>query len=146
MGFKSECFGRGLVAKVVRQVFRAIRELQVTGTVGVPAGISAVAMTVTVDQTENPRVGGGYVTVFPCGTVPNTSNLNFTGGQNTGTLSSLRCQRPARCVSTCTAPPTSSSTSPVTSRREPKALLDAGALGPVAVASPRRGWFGLLIG
>jgi len=61
----------------------AIRELQVTGTAGIPAGISAVAMTVTVDQTENPRLGGGYVTVFPCGTQPNTSNLNFTGGQNT---------------------------------------------------------------
>ena len=56
------------------------KELQITGTAGIPAGISAVAMNVTAVDTEASEVGG-YVTVYPCGTRPNTSNINFIGGQ-----------------------------------------------------------------
>lgn len=56
------------------------KELQITGTAGIPAGISAVAMNVTAVDTEASDVGG-YVTVYPCGTRPNTSNINFIGGQ-----------------------------------------------------------------
>jgi hypothetical protein len=56
--------------------------LKVTGQGGVPvSGVGAVALNVTVTQTEDPTVGGGYVTVFPCGTRPDASNLNFVGGQ-----------------------------------------------------------------
>ena len=56
--------------------------LKVTGQGGVPAsGVGAVALNVTVTQTENPTVGGGFVTVYPCGTRPDASNLNFTTGQ-----------------------------------------------------------------
>ena len=44
-------------------------------------GIGAVALNVTVTDTENPTIGGGYVTVYPCGTRPDASNLNFTTGQ-----------------------------------------------------------------
>jgi hypothetical protein len=56
--------------------------LQVTGQGGVPAsGVGAVALNVTVTLTEDPTIGGGYVTVFPCGTRPDASNLNFVGGQ-----------------------------------------------------------------
>ncbi|MEV7584490.1 hypothetical protein [Streptomyces erythrochromogenes] len=52
--------------------------VQVTGTRGVPAGARAVALNVTV---TNPR-GAGHLTVFPSGqSAPNTSNVNFTGGQ-----------------------------------------------------------------
>ena len=43
-----------------------------------PAAIDAVALNVTVVDGENPMIGGGYVTVYPCGTRPQASNLNFT--------------------------------------------------------------------
>ena len=56
--------------------------LQVSGQGGVPSsGVAAVALNVTVTQTEDPTIGGGYVTVYPCGTRPDASNLNFVGGQ-----------------------------------------------------------------
>ncbi|MFJ3975834.1 PKD domain-containing protein [Streptomyces sp. NPDC090021] len=52
--------------------------VQITGTRGVPAGAKAVALNVTV---TNPRAAG-HLTVFPSGqATPNTSNLNFSGGQ-----------------------------------------------------------------
>ena len=54
--------------------------LQVTGLADVPAGVSAVAMNVTAVDTESGDTGG-YVTVYPCGTRPNTSNINFISGQ-----------------------------------------------------------------
>ena len=56
--------------------------LQVTGQGGVPAsGVGAVALNVTVTETEDPTIGGGYVTVYPCGARPDASNLNFVAGQ-----------------------------------------------------------------
>ena len=56
--------------------------LALFGKGGLPAGgIGAVALNVTVTNTEDPTVGGGFVTVFPCGTLPEASNLNFTAGQ-----------------------------------------------------------------
>lgn len=56
--------------------------LNVLGQGGVPTlGVGAVALNVTVTQTEDPTIGGGYVTVYPCGTRPDASNLNFVGGQ-----------------------------------------------------------------
>ena len=49
---------------------------------GLPAsGVAAVSLNVTVTDGENPAVGGGFVTVYPCGTRPDASNLNFTSGQ-----------------------------------------------------------------
>jgi hypothetical protein len=56
--------------------------LKVAGQGGVPSsGVGAVALNVTVTQTEDPTIGGGYVTVFPCELRPDASNLNFVGGQ-----------------------------------------------------------------
>ena len=56
-------------------------ELTVVGVSGVPStGVDAVAMNVTVVDGEATDVGG-YVTVYPCGTRPNSSNLNFINGQ-----------------------------------------------------------------
>jgi alpha-tubulin suppressor-like RCC1 family protein len=56
--------------------------LSLFGRGGLPAGgIGAVALNVTVVSGENPTIGGGYVTVYPCGTLPDASNLNFTTGQ-----------------------------------------------------------------
>ena len=56
-------------------------EFTVTGQGGVPAaGVGAVSLNVTAVNTEAPNEGG-YVTVYPCGTRPNASNLNFTSGQ-----------------------------------------------------------------
>ncbi|NBS31226.1 MAG: hypothetical protein EBS76_12060, partial [Actinobacteria bacterium] len=59
----------------------AAYELQVTGQGGVPSsGVSAVALNVTAVSTETNDFGG-FVTVYPCGTRPDASNLNFTSGQ-----------------------------------------------------------------
>jgi secreted trypsin-like serine protease len=59
----------------------AAYELQVTGKGGVPSsGVSAVALNVTAVSTETNDFGG-FVTVYPCGTRPDASNLNFTSGQ-----------------------------------------------------------------
>ena len=55
--------------------------LQVGGKGGVPAdGVSAVALNVTAVATETNNFGG-FVTVYPCGSRPDSSNLNFTSGQ-----------------------------------------------------------------
>ncbi len=47
---------------------------------GAGPGVGAVALNVTVTETEDPVIGGGYATVFPCGVRPEASNLNFVGG------------------------------------------------------------------
>ncbi len=58
----------------------AAYSLQVTGQGGVPSGgVSAVALNVTAVSTETNDFGG-FVTVYPCGTRPDASNLNFTSG------------------------------------------------------------------
>ena len=55
-----------------------VLEVQATGRAGVPdTDVSAVSMNVTVVDAE----GDGFVTVYPCGTRPNASNLNFQAGQ-----------------------------------------------------------------
>ena len=64
------------------------RTLQITGTIStnigtqtvVPIGATAVVMNVTVVDGEAGN-SGGYVTVYPCGTRPTSSNLNFVQGQ-----------------------------------------------------------------
>ncbi|MFZ9676014.1 MAG: TolB family protein, partial [Ilumatobacteraceae bacterium] len=56
-------------------------EFTVVGKNNVPAtGVGAVSLNVTV---VDGQVGdeGGFVTVYPCGTLPDVSNLNFTNGQ-----------------------------------------------------------------
>ena len=55
----------------------SVVELQVAGRAGVPGDASAVVLNVTAASAS----GGGYVTVFPCGSAPpNSSNLNTTAG------------------------------------------------------------------
>ena len=64
------------------------RMLQVTGTIQtsignaavVPIGSTAAAFNVTVVDGEAGN-SGGYVTVYPCGTRPDSSNLNFVQSQ-----------------------------------------------------------------
>ena len=56
-------------------------EFTVTGNGGVPAsGVGAVSLNVTVVDGEAPNEGG-FVTVYPCGTRPDASSLNFVFGQ-----------------------------------------------------------------
>lgn len=56
----------------------SVQVLQVTGRAGVPAGVSAVVLNVTVDQ---PQVAG-FITVYPCDSgIPTASNLNYTAAQ-----------------------------------------------------------------
>ena len=53
-------------------------ELQVAGAAGVPdGGALAVALNVTATRTT----GSGYITVYPCGTRPTASSLNFILGR-----------------------------------------------------------------
>ncbi|HSJ90787.1 MAG TPA: hypothetical protein VK917_01890, partial [Ilumatobacter sp.] len=54
-------------------------KVKVTDIAGVvPAtGVGAVSLNVTVAQPE----GSGYATVYPCGTRPEASNLNYVAGQ-----------------------------------------------------------------
>ena len=48
---------------------------------GLPAsGISAVALNITVVDGQTNDYGG-YITVYPCGTRPDASNLNYVTGQ-----------------------------------------------------------------
>ena len=54
-------------------------EVQITGDL-VPDDANAVALNVTVVDGEANDYGG-YVTVYPCGTRPDSSNLNFVSGQ-----------------------------------------------------------------
>jgi len=53
--------------------------LRITGRNGLPTtGVAAVALNVTATN----ATGTGYATIYPCGTPPDTSNLNFTPGQD----------------------------------------------------------------
>ncbi|WP_406366765.1 hypothetical protein [Streptomyces sp. NBC_01546] len=57
---------------------QAVFSTQISGLQGVPQGVSAVALNVTV---TNPKETG-HLTVFPSGqSAPSTSSLNFTAGQ-----------------------------------------------------------------
>ncbi len=68
-------------AIVVKQQYGGpgnLLRVDVAGVASVPVkGAAAVSLNVTV---VNPA-GPGYLTVFPCGTRPLASNLNYTGGQ-----------------------------------------------------------------
>ncbi|MEI6403606.1 MAG: hypothetical protein WCP59_15620, partial [Actinomycetota bacterium] len=56
----------------------SVLEVQVTGKAGVPGtGVGSVALTVTATEAS----ANGYITVYPCGTRPLASNLNYTTGQ-----------------------------------------------------------------
>ena len=59
----------------------AALEVSVLGRNGIDSsGVSAISMNVTVTNTTAPE-SGGYVTVYPCGTRPDVSSLNFVSGQ-----------------------------------------------------------------
>ncbi|WP_170245516.1 HNH endonuclease family protein [Microbacterium saccharophilum] len=61
--------------------------LQVAGRSGVPAGVAAVVMNVTVTGPSR----DGFVTVYPSGTaMPTASNLNFNGGQTIPNLVTVK--------------------------------------------------------
>jgi len=54
-----------------------ILTVPLTGSAGIPADAQAVVLNVTVTEPST----AGYLTVYPGGSVPNTSNINFTPGQ-----------------------------------------------------------------
>jgi hypothetical protein len=56
-------------------------EVVVLGRNGIPSsGVTAVSMNVTITNTVASDAGG-YVSVYPCGTRPNVSSLNFVSGK-----------------------------------------------------------------
>jgi hypothetical protein len=56
-------------------------EVSVAGTSGIPlSGVTAVSLNVTAIGISSSSYGG-YLTVYPCDTRPNASNLNFVAGQ-----------------------------------------------------------------
>jgi hypothetical protein len=55
-----------------------VLEVQVSGKNNIaPAGVSAVSLNVTATNPE----GTGFITVYPCGSLPNISSLNFNVGE-----------------------------------------------------------------
>ena len=70
----------GVGAPIGRIVARHTLSVQVTGRGGIPSsGVAAVALTITVAA----PAGAGYVTLYPGGTRPGTSNVNFVSGETT---------------------------------------------------------------
>ena len=69
-----------------RRAADTVFELKVRGVAGVSVGATAVAMNVTAVDPD--RVG--YVTVYPCGSPPNVSNLNVVAGQTRPNLVVVR--------------------------------------------------------
>jgi hypothetical protein len=68
----------GLFDGIGRRAAGSVTELLVAGRGGVPADAVAVVLNVTVTGPS----GGGFATVFPCGSEPpNASNLNYAAGQ-----------------------------------------------------------------
>ena len=68
----------GIGAPTAKVGAGATLDLQVIGTGGVPSGVEAVTLNVTVDNATAPS----YITAFPKGaTRPVASNLNFVAGQ-----------------------------------------------------------------
>jgi hypothetical protein len=56
-------------------------EVSIVGTSGIPSsGVTAVSLNVTAIGISTSSFGG-YVTVYPCDSRPNASNLNFVAGQ-----------------------------------------------------------------
>lgn len=56
-------------------------EVDVLGEGGVPGtDVDAVALNLTVVD-GSADIYGGFATVYPCGAIPDTSNINFSGGQ-----------------------------------------------------------------
>ena len=53
-----------------------VMEVQIAGRGSVPSSATAATLNVTALG-----IGSGYVTVYPCGTIPGTSNLNVRAGQ-----------------------------------------------------------------
>ena len=53
-------------------------EVQIAGRGGVPVGAKAVVANVTLVNAAAP----GFATVFPCGTVPDTSSVNYRAVTN----------------------------------------------------------------
>lgn len=67
--------GRGLVPA------GGIVRVPIAGRVGLPATGTDGAVAVTLNVTVTEPRGPGFVTVFPCGSRPNASSLNYVGGQ-----------------------------------------------------------------
>jgi hypothetical protein len=72
-------YPQGAVSVAKQQVGAAkILKVKVTGAAGVPAtGVTAVSLNLAV---ANP-VGGGFVTVYPCGAIPTVASLNYLANQ-----------------------------------------------------------------
>ena len=54
-------------------------ELSVAGRAGIPADAGAAVLNITAIRSDGP----GFFTVFPCGTQPNASSLNYAANTNT---------------------------------------------------------------
>ncbi len=74
-GSGTQCTGHPMAANSTMTV-------QVTGLAGVPAGATAVVINVTATNTTS----AGYLTVFPSGTPPLASNLNWGAGMTVPNL------------------------------------------------------------
>ncbi|MFM2073016.1 MAG: hypothetical protein RLZZ623_3280, partial [Actinomycetota bacterium] len=67
----------GIAAGAGIRVAGSVTTVLVAGRAGVPADASAAALNITVTEPST----AGFVTVFPCGSIPSTSSVNFIAGQ-----------------------------------------------------------------
>jgi hypothetical protein len=64
---------------LTRLATNTAQRLQLTGTAGIPAGTTAASLNVTAVSPDH----NGFLTAYPCGTVPDVSTLNYTAGSVT---------------------------------------------------------------
>lgn len=77
---------RRALGGTTRRAANTAFELPLRGKAGIPTGATAVALNVTAVDPER----AGYVTVYPCGTPPDASNLNLLAGQTRPNLVVVR--------------------------------------------------------
>ncbi len=66
-----------LLEKIGPRPGGSVTTIKIGGRAGIPSDASSVALNVTTTS----ATGRGFFTVFPCGSQPNTANLNYEAGQ-----------------------------------------------------------------
>jgi hypothetical protein len=74
----------------------SVTQLQISGRAGIPDRAVAVVLDVTVIDPVKP----GFITIYPCGTRPNASQLNYAAGQTVTTTVVAKVTSAAVCVFT----------------------------------------------
>ena len=74
----------------------SVTSVPIAGIIGIPTGISTVVVNATAVAARAP----GYLTVYPCGTVPATSSVNYLGGDYVANIAVSALDGGSLCVYT----------------------------------------------